>query len=213
MSKSLSEQVLRVPGRSLVSIINEAASLRRYLRYRPDEPVDVLRLVDEDLPRLGCQVYSEDDCLMGGSFAVTKYERGHCVIIMRNSLFEALASGGSNFKIARTTAAHECGHALLHHNVLRVLSHHDPSGQVATAVLHRRKDLPSYEDPEWQAWAFAGELLMPLEALLQLGGQAVHRLSALFSVSTKMVETHLGLLSRSRHYPIQLHGGRLYITR
>ena len=46
--------------------------------------------------------------------------------------------------------AHELGHLLLH--------------RVETITLAREDgDIPPYKDPEWQANAFAGELLAPYE--------------------------------------------------
>ena len=50
----------------------------------------------------------------------------------------------------RLTMAHELGHLLLH--------------RVETITFAREDgDIPPYKDPEWQANAFAGELLAPYE--------------------------------------------------
>lgn len=49
---------------------------------------------------------------------------------------------------ARHTIAHEIGHALLHN-------------ENAYARVDKDYIVPKYEDPEWQASAFAGELLAP----------------------------------------------------
>jgi Zn-dependent peptidase ImmA (M78 family) len=52
----------------------------------------------------------------------------------------------------RMTIAHELLHLLLH--------------QPEVLTLYRRtEDLPLYKNPEWQAECFAGELLMPYEAI------------------------------------------------
>ena len=63
----------------------------------------------------------------------------------------------------RATLAHEIGHCFLHvedsrraHTMLRFL--HDES---VSMQMFRQEDLHAYQNPEWQAWRFAGALLMP----------------------------------------------------
>jgi hypothetical protein len=63
----------------------------------------------------------------------------------------------------RATLAHEIGHCFLHvadsrraHTMLRFL--HDES---ASMQMFRQEDLHAYQNPEWQAWRFAGAFLMP----------------------------------------------------
>jgi len=58
----------------------------------------------------------------------------------------------SNFGRARLTVLHECGHVLLHRHV--AVHHRGPKGA----------ELPAWENSEWQASQFAGELLMPIES-------------------------------------------------
>jgi len=50
----------------------------------------------------------------------------------------------------RFTLAHEVGHFILH-----------GEGRVALARVNERIIIPAYKKPEWQANAFAGELLIP----------------------------------------------------
>ena len=54
----------------------------------------------------------------------------------------------------RFTIAHEIGHLLLHQN-----------NNVSLYRLEPHTRLKPYEDPEWQANAFAGELLMPIDII------------------------------------------------
>lgn len=54
---------------------------------------------------------------------------------------------------SRFTAAHEVGHAVLHKNQINC--------DKSKIVYARRKNLPAYSDPEWQANEFAANLLMP----------------------------------------------------
>ena len=66
-----------------------------------------------------------------------------------------------------------------------------------TDVLARtqRGRLRAYEDPEWQAWAFAGAILMPTSTLRMLQGQraslAHNEVSRTYEVSVQMVTSHL----------------------
>lgn len=62
--------------------------------------------------------------------------------------------------------AHECGHCILHvpevtdrKAALKFI--HD--GDHVKLRLYHQSDIPTYENPEWQAWRFAGALLMPEE--------------------------------------------------
>lgn len=63
----------------------------------------------------------------------------------------------------RATLAHEIGHCFLHvedsrraRTMLRFL--HDENCSLET---YQQEEIKAYENPEWQAWRFAGSLLMP----------------------------------------------------
>lgn len=68
-------------------------------------------------------------------------------IRIREDVYERACNG---YGRDRLTMAHELGHLLLH--------------RVETITLAREDgDIPPYKDPEWQANAFSGELLVPYE--------------------------------------------------
>ncbi len=79
-------------------------------------------------------------------------------LILREDVYEGACNGQRR---DRMTAAHELGHALLH----------------ADVALARRidKEVKTYEDPEWQAKAFAGELLISSQ---HIGGCRDYRQAA-----------------------------------
>jgi Zn-dependent peptidase ImmA (M78 family) len=63
----------------------------------------------------------------------------------------------------RATIAHEIGHCYLHvedsrraRTTLKFLQN-----SLSSLEMYRQEDLKAYENPEWQAWRFAGALLMP----------------------------------------------------
>ena len=63
----------------------------------------------------------------------------------------------------RATQAHEIGHCHLHvkdsrrNRTMRKFLHDEQS----SIERYRQEDVKAYVNPEWQAWRFAGALLMP----------------------------------------------------
>lgn len=98
----------------------------------------------------------------------------------------------------RATLAHETGHCFLHvedarqaQTKLKFL--HDESASLA---LHRQEDLRAYENPEWQAWRFAGALLMP-ECCVRLAvdnNWSVQMMSRGFDVNPAFIKVRLAAL-------------------
>lgn len=68
-------------------------------------------------------------------------------IYLREDVYDGAISGWGR---DRLTVAHEIGHYVLHQ-----------PGCVAYAKMEKGKKLEAFRDPEWQADAFAGELLVP----------------------------------------------------
>lgn len=68
-------------------------------------------------------------------------------ILLREDVYERACDGKGR---DRFTVAHEVGHYILH----------IPS-KIVLAKLEQGTAVPNFMDPEWQADAFAGELLMP----------------------------------------------------
>jgi len=84
----------------------------------------------------------------------------------RLEIQEALAEDPFQEKFFRSTLAHESGHCIIHVPQLRSINRvqvfrqgkDDGSGGVQ---LYRKDDVPLYRNPEWQAFRFAGALLIP----------------------------------------------------
>jgi hypothetical protein len=78
-------------------------------------------------------------------------------LIMTPGVYEAMLDGDGR---ARFTAAHEIGHGVLHaKEITHEIAHRRVEG------LYRRSDIRAFENPEWQANAFAAALLMPTAAV------------------------------------------------
>lgn len=94
----------------------------------------------------------------------------------------------------RFTVAHECYHGIKHREqIRRVLS---DTGEL---VVYRRQIVKPFRDPEWQANAFSGAVLMPA-AMVRLLAAGEHRLllplrmAEEFGVSHQAAEVRLKVL-------------------
>lgn len=124
-----------------------ALGLRHQLGYAQDKWFPVLEYVEQALPKIDPNYIFEvvDSDELGSSHGLTERDGDTVTIKIREDIYErAYKHEGRD----RGTVAHEGGHYLMHA--------HCPS-------LHRHFGGPikSYEDPEWQAKCFQGELLIP----------------------------------------------------
>jgi hypothetical protein len=94
----------------------------------------------------------------------------------------------------RFTVLHECYHGVKHREQIRRAL--IDTGEL---VVYRRQSIRPFLDPEWQANAFAGALLMP-EEMVRLLASKEHRLllpdamAEEFGVSNKAAEVRLSVL-------------------
>jgi len=154
-------------------------------------PLDVLNVVDNVLPNFGVHCYPATPAELGERAGATDPRGGHeVVILVAESVWEALESEPPTSHYARTTICHEIGHAILHVPLLR-------RRLLVTDVLARtqRANLRAYHDPEWQAWTFAGTILMPSITLRMLQSQhnelPARLVGATYHVSEQMAQSHL----------------------
>lgn len=193
----MSEHGYRVRPRSAKGI---ARAAEQFLREHAPEhlagggPLDVATLVDHRLQNAGIMVYpvSPDD--LPDAEAETRASEGRWVEIwMREEFYDALFQDGTNTNRARSTLAHEIGHAVLHKAEVR-------TGRELPAALALRRaprsKLKPYEDSEWQAYMFAGALLMPRPALRQAPLNDQVQLAIQFGVSEAFVRSHLSRIRR-----------------
>ena len=95
----------------------------------------------------------------------------------------------------RATLAHEMGHCFLHVQDSRqsqamITFLHD---ERSSLELYRQGDLRAFENPEWQAWRFAGAMLMPeccIRAAVR-AGWTKKMMSWAFDVNPSFVEVRL----------------------
>lgn len=157
------------------------------------QPLNVLELVDSKLPQFGIHVCPASREEIGDRHGATDPQGSSEInILVDEKIWNALEAEAPRSHYAKTTVCHEVGHAVLHVPILRrkLLIR---GGDVLARV--QRRNLRAYEDPEWQAWMFAGAILMPSDTLHML--QEQHNklepglVSKIYEVSEKMADSHL----------------------
>lgn len=126
----------------------------------------------------------------------TDIEKMECMIASQ------IAEDSRQSTFLRSTQAHETGHAILHVKqfrarkaVLRFI--HD--NQHTELRLFSEEHIPLYCNPEWQAWRFAGAILMPAQIVYELikKGYSAYELAKVFDVSIPFVNSRLKALKMS----------------
>ncbi|MHB1952324.1 MAG: ImmA/IrrE family metallo-endopeptidase [Sulfobacillus sp.] len=158
------------------------------------QPLDVLGLADTRLQKFGIHVYPASREEIGNRDGATNPKGdGEVSILVAEEVWETLESAIPKCYYARSTVCHEIGHAILHVPVLR-------RRLLLNDALARtqRVRLRAYEDPEWQAWTFAGAILIPSATLRMLQAQqgplTPELVSSTFEVSAGMAQSHLARL-------------------
>lgn len=95
-------------------------------------------------------------------------------IVIRDDIYERARKGEGR---DRFTIAHEIGHYILHNSSLLALTR-----------VYPNEEVKPYEDVEWQADAFAGELLCPSYALKK-SKMTIEQIAKFYGVSLQAAET------------------------
>lgn len=112
-------------------------------------------------------------------------------------ILSELSDDPNNLRYLRSTVAHETGHVLFHLPMLKRLctdkTFTQKKAESKNFSLYSQKPVKAYEDPEWQAWEFAGSLLMPKIALVTLKekGASVGEMADTFMVNQVFVRKRL----------------------
>ena len=136
---------LYVKPLKLKEIRKICSRIRKLFGIPVDEPIDIVRLLEHKLHLLGIEfeIVPESELEMRHGESIL----GQKIIRIREDVYNRACAGHGR---DRLTMAHELGHIILH--------------QKEDIVLTRSEGtIPPYMDPEWQANAFAGELLAPFQ--------------------------------------------------
>ncbi|WP_277287666.1 ImmA/IrrE family metallo-endopeptidase [Veillonella montpellierensis] len=156
---------IKVSPRSLRDIRRIARNVREILGYETDGRIDIVRLLEHRLGRIGLEYEIKLASEMGSKHGETYLDQDK--ILIREDVYNNACKGSGR---DRLTIAHEIGHFILH--------------RASDISLARDTDeeVKPFEDPEWQANAFAGELLAPYEFVK---GKNVFDVSKIYGVSEK----------------------------
>ncbi|WP_027360857.1 ImmA/IrrE family metallo-endopeptidase [Desulforegula conservatrix] len=101
----------------------------------------------------------------------------------------------STLRRLRATVAHEIGHCIYH---VPELKNFRSSLSVTGGILFREEpsNIKAYENPEWQAWQFAGSLLMPEKKIISYyeKGCSTDVIANIFDVNPSFVKVRLNKL-------------------
>lgn len=148
---------------SLKQIREFARKIRIMFGLEEDGYVDIVRIYEYILQSIGVTFEIVDCASMGDKHGETLI--GKNVIRIREDVYDRACKG---YGRDRLTMAHELGHLLLH-NMKNLSLARNTSDKVA-----------AYCDPEWQANAFAGELLAPHKFLQ---GKSVEKIANSYGIS------------------------------
>lgn len=112
---------------------------------------------------------------------------------------EELANDDASERFFRSTLAHETGHCIMHVPQLQKKNRPQIFRQTKnddSIQLYRKDNIPVYRNPEWQAWRFAGALLMPEVPLRRLirEGAGSTELASNFEVNISFLNARLKAL-------------------
>lgn len=194
----MSRKLFKAKPRSGKDIERAAQGIISYFQPEAlEEPtaVDVERFFECELETLTGVQYDYRS-LPAGIHGYTDSERMESVISVD------LVNDPYSFFFVRSTISHEVGHAVIHVPEVRLRKailtsiHNKNHGNL---TMYRESDIPLYCNPEWQAWRFAGALLMP-ERTIKMALQAKATrgvLSDIFQVNLPFVDTRLRALKIS----------------
>jgi len=140
----------KVSPLSRVNIRKITTSIKEQFNIPTDKPFPILRFFEFVLTGLGLEYEIVPDEEMMGVYAEAIPEKG--LLRISESTYNGAYSGVPR---DRFTIAHEIGHLLMH----------TPDRVVFTRT---KNEIKPYENPEWQANTFAGELLVHSDSIRDL---------------------------------------------
>ena len=194
MSDIFGETVIAMPPLSLDYL--EALGETVVSTFQPEalsrpQPIKVREWIDDLLPRFGIHVMPASYEELGERVAVTYAAAdAESEILVSPWIYDNLADE-ERPHFARSTVIHELAHAILHVPLLRNRS--EGSRQTTRRLDLRR--LAEASDPEWQAWALAGAILMPRRTIAMLPDRSPRSVAEAFFVSQKFAEVRLERLA------------------
>ena len=171
-------------------------------QYQPDaltrpEPVDAIGLLLSYLPRIGVQFSVGTQEELGTCEGVTEFYENRILVLLREDHWDALHRGGEPSLRARATVAHELGHVILHADYARRRAEYTHMlSELGDDIDCEGHFAQGIEDQEWQAWAFAGCLMMPVAMVQDMADLRPHAVGRVFDVSPQFARRHMFRMKR-----------------
>lgn len=192
MTSFLDEQVFDMPPLSMERIERLGELLSQTLAPKTlINPIalDVIALIDNVLPQYDIFVYPAHHEELGSREAATDPDgQSEVIILVEEEAWNNLYRGGAKANRPQATIIHEISHAILHVPVIRKRLNSEQKDLLLARV--KRSDLPPYRDPEWQAWALAGCLLMPRRTIEMLEDKSLFNIAEVYAVSPDFARSH-----------------------
>jgi Zn-dependent peptidase ImmA (M78 family) len=156
-----------------------AFSLRRDFNLENDFKFPIVPFLEWILPETvkDFALIISDERTMGNLHGLAKLDE-NAIYVREDVYLRAIDGEGRD----RFTLAHELGHFFLHH-----------PERIGHARIPDGGKIKAYHSPEWQANAFAGELLVPANLIK---GMSPHVIARKCGVSVRAAEVQVEILNR-----------------
>lgn len=168
----------RVPGRTMVEILNFANVVRKTFGMGDATYIDIASFLDIGLPRFIPDFFLEivEDHELPEDEAVTL--PNDLIMRVRESIY---IDACNNKGRARFTLAHETAHLFIHPNI------------PAAYARPINEKIKPYENSEWQANVFAGQFLAPMH---QIWGKSIERVVDEYKISRLAAKIQLDVAGK-----------------
>lgn len=175
-----SSKAQRVPGRSMIEILNFANMVRRTFGMGNATYIDIAYFLDVVLPRFIPDFILEivEDHELSEDEAVT-YPNEMRMVVRESTYIDACKNKGR----ARFTLAHETAHLFIHPNI--------PAAYARARPISEK--IKPYEDSEWQANVFAGQFLAPID---QIQGKSIEHVVQEYKISRESAKIQLDVADK-----------------
>lgn len=170
-----------------------------------EAPVDVEYIFEIELPKMyqGLTVgYCDLSALGPGVMGYTSAKNKVCLVEKKLYDLACLPDAKeSDIRRFRSTVAHETSHAVFHYPFLNVFeSANTGLAHQSLMRVEKRKDIPAYKDPEWQAWQIAGALLMPYERVVSdiERGLGRYELAEIYNVNPAFAQQRINSILKQK---------------
>lgn len=161
-----------MPPLSLEQIREKASAFRKIFGLTENGYVDIVKVL-ETLQEYGVEIEIAPVHEMENKHGQTYPAKPK--IVIREDIYERACEGHGR---DRLTIAHEIGHLFLH-----------GTEKISLARVEKEYEVPTWCDPEWQANAFAGELLAPFRFIKELSISDIQAKYGVSATAAKVQKT------------------------